>query len=185
MSSLSPSRPRRSRLLSPLVLVPAGLVAAAALVGGALVLLGGDDDAPAPVAIPTACTVTPTPPTEPFTVDVYNATDRDGLAATTAEDLELRAFTIGEVANDPAGETVTGSATVRYTEGGADLARWVAAHVPKATITPAGPEAREHRHGDRIGRDGIVRDRVARRLREPGCGSERRAGSGPGVPGAR
>jgi len=46
----------------------------------------------------------PSTPPKPsaITVNVYNATTRSGLAKDTAEQLEKRGFTIGEVANAPA-----------------------------------------------------------------------------------
>lgn len=47
------------------------------------------------------------------TVNVYNATNRTGLAAITAADLKGRGFVIGKIANDPAKGSVTGTALVR------------------------------------------------------------------------
>lgn len=54
------------------------------------------------------------------TVNVYNATDRTGLAAITAAELKSRGFKIGQIANDPVNETVTSPALVRGSP--ADLA---------------------------------------------------------------
>ncbi len=81
---------------------------------------------------------TPTPTTTctggkpvKVTVNVYNATSREGLAADTATTLKKRGFTIGKVANDPLDKTVKGSAQVRYGPAGAKLAPVVAATVTK------------------------------------------------------
>lgn len=52
------------------------------------------------------------------TVNVYNATDRTGLAAITANELRSRGFKIGKVSNDPVKETVTATALVRGSAAG-------------------------------------------------------------------
>jgi hypothetical protein len=46
-------------------------------------------------------------------VNVYNATQRNGLAARTAEQLSGYGFRIGKIANDPARRKVPGAAEVR------------------------------------------------------------------------
>ncbi len=48
------------------------------------------------------------------TVNVYNATDRNGLAAKTAADVRKRGFKVGTVSNDPLSKDVTTTAEVRY-----------------------------------------------------------------------
>lgn len=62
----------------------------------------------------------PTPATT--TVNVYNATNRNGLAARTASELRSRGFRIGEVSNDPLDRTVAGPAEVRFGPAGASRA---------------------------------------------------------------
>jgi len=59
------------------------------------------------------------------TVNVYNATTKNGLAGRTAEDLKRRGFTIGEVSNDPLKRTVRGPAEVRFGPSGTPHARLV------------------------------------------------------------
>jgi LytR cell envelope-related transcriptional attenuator len=48
-----------------------------------------------------------------ITLNVYNATGRQGLAASTAKQLKSRGFTIGKVANDPLKANLTVAAEVR------------------------------------------------------------------------
>lgn len=63
-------------------------------------------------ATPTrpACTSSP----QQVQVNVYNATNRDGLAARVAAQLKERGFTVKTVANDPKKRTVTGRGELRY-----------------------------------------------------------------------
>ena len=78
------------------------------------------------VAKPT-CTATATAALTPagVTVNVYNATDRSGLAASTATAVRKRGYRIATVANDPLQKTVTGTAEVRYGATGRPGARLV------------------------------------------------------------
>jgi len=48
------------------------------------------------------------------TVNVYNATTKNGLAGRTATELRRRGFTVGAVSNDPLKRKITGAAEVRY-----------------------------------------------------------------------
>jgi hypothetical protein len=69
-----------------------------------------------------------------FTLNVYNSTDRKGLAARTAAQLKARGFAIGQVTNDPLKSKLTVSAQVRgSTASGIELHE-VAAEVPGAQI---------------------------------------------------
>jgi hypothetical protein len=77
-----------------------------------------------------------TPPKKGGPVNVLNATDRIGLAAETAAEIDERGFQIGAVTNAPKGTTVEAAAQVRYGPGSVDWARWVAAHVPGAELVP-------------------------------------------------
>jgi hypothetical protein len=65
-------------------------------------------------------------------VNVYNATDRNGLAAKTATQVKARGFTIGTVANDPLNRTINKPAQVRYGSAGKDRATLVLALVKGA-----------------------------------------------------
>jgi len=107
---------------------------------GAVRLLRGSSapDASTPTAAPCVTStvrpglVLPKPAT--VTVNVYNATDRAGLAARTAADLKTRGFAIGKIANDPLGKTLTNVAEVRYGPAGKANAQLVVFYVPGATL---------------------------------------------------
>ncbi|GAA2142935.1 LytR C-terminal domain-containing protein [Kitasatospora kazusensis] len=77
--------------------------------GSPAVAPSGSPAGPAPGATSTAV-----PQPQAVTVNVYNATDKAGLAARTADELKKRGFTIGKVGNAPAAldKKVTGSAQV-------------------------------------------------------------------------
>jgi hypothetical protein len=81
---------------------------------------------PAPVIVPAG----------DVKVNVYNSTDRRGLAARVARQLERRGFRVRKVDNDPAGRQVTGAAEVRHSTAGVDAARTVAAHVGEVVAVP-------------------------------------------------
>ena len=61
-------------------------------------------------------------------VNVYNATNRDGLAARVARQLKARGFTVKTVANDPKKVTVEGAGQLRYGRAGKPDADFVAGH---------------------------------------------------------
>jgi hypothetical protein len=65
----------------------------------------------APTCIPAVPTDAPAP--ADIRVNVYNATTRNGLASSAARALRKREFAIIDVANDPLGKTVAGTAEVR------------------------------------------------------------------------
>jgi hypothetical protein len=52
------------------------------------------------------------------TVNVYNATNRAGLAAATAKDVKARGFVVGQVANDPLKKKIDAPAEVRFGPNG-------------------------------------------------------------------
>jgi hypothetical protein len=74
--------------------------------------------------------------TPKFTLNVYNSTDRRGLAANTANELKLRGFIIGQVTNDPLKAKLSVSAQVRGAKSRVAELRAVAAEVPGAQISP-------------------------------------------------
>ena len=145
MSMLTPrgvgaGRPRRSRAGRRVLLLvlAAALVAAVAWGVWAYVLAPADGGA-TPRAVVSCPPPASTPTTVPATqvrVNVYNATDRRGLAARVATELRKRGFRVGKVDNDPAKRTVTGAAEVRHSTVGGDAARTVAAQVGAVVAVP-------------------------------------------------
>ncbi len=67
-------------------------------------------------------------------VNVYNATTRTGLAATTSTSLASRGFVIGKVDNDPLKKTVKTAVEVRHGTAGVAGARVVAKHLTGVTF---------------------------------------------------
>jgi len=131
---MRPRRRRTGRLVALLI-----LLAAVALAAGAWwhYVLQDDDEAAAPRV---SCPPTVAPPTfvpaGQVRVNVYNATQRRGLAATVATELKRRGFRVGKVSNDPLKRTVTGLAEVRSGRVESGGARTVAAHVGTVVLVP-------------------------------------------------
>ena len=73
-----------------------------------------------PTSEPTAGTPAPPAPPAPgqVTVNIYNATNRAGLAADTAKNVKARGFVIGAVSNDPAKKKIDGVGEVRFGPNG-------------------------------------------------------------------
>jgi hypothetical protein len=80
---------------------------------------GSDSASPGPTT-PAPCVTTTVvpgvalPKPGQVTSNVYNSTNRAGLAKRTAADLGSRGFVVGRVANDPLGRAVAGVAEIRY-----------------------------------------------------------------------
>jgi hypothetical protein len=67
-------------------------------------------------------------------LNVYNATSQVGLANHVADELRSRGFRVGQVGNDPLGETVTAVAQLRYGPQGAGAAQMLRAVFPGAQL---------------------------------------------------
>lgn len=61
-------------------------------------------------------------------VNVYNATDRDGLAGQVAQELKKRGFMVKTVANDPKKSELTGRGQLRYGNNGKKGAELLGLH---------------------------------------------------------
>ena len=146
MTSFRENPIRRQPSRRPSWLLPA------AIVGGVLVavviaifvvrLLGGSDDAEqgADAAPEPSCSTLMVAPADELPVpkktkvNVYNATEKSGLASKTARDLKKRGFVIKDVANDPAGLPIEGVARIRYGPKGAKRAELLSYYVPGAEL---------------------------------------------------
>ncbi|MGB7819198.1 MAG: LytR C-terminal domain-containing protein [Ornithinibacter sp.] len=71
---------------------------------------------------------------ETTTVNVYNATNRTGLAGSTAKDLEELGFGVDEVANDPTNRDTPAVAEVRHGPKGEAQAALVLSAMPEDTV---------------------------------------------------
>ncbi|MEP6651550.1 MAG: LytR C-terminal domain-containing protein [Lapillicoccus sp.] len=78
---------------------------------------------------------TPTLAAGQVTVNVYNATNRAGLAASTAKDVKGRGFVVGQVSNDPSKKKIEAPAEVRFGPNGKAGAELVVKLVEGSTPT--------------------------------------------------
>lgn len=126
-------------LLFAVVLFVAGFGVAWFLRGGSP-LGGGSSAEPSPEPLPCeTVTVVPgngLPRPGQVTTNVYNATDRVGLAAETAAELKRRGFGIATIANDPLGKRVRKPAEIRHGAQGADAALLMSFYIPGSVLVP-------------------------------------------------
>jgi hypothetical protein len=145
--STSRHRRRRSPAVS-IVLVVVGMVVLFGAGFGLSVIIrgaasdtdanGGGSATPSPTSEPcVTVTVTPgagLPSPSQVTTNIYNATDRSGLAATTAETLQTRGFIIGTIDNDPVGRAVSATAEIRHGPSGLSAATLMTYYIPGAVL---------------------------------------------------
>lgn len=67
-----------------------------------------------------------------ITLNVYNSTSRDGLAAQVAKQMRKRGFSVADIANDPLNRSIEAVAEVRSNLDNQGAASVVIAHVPQA-----------------------------------------------------
>jgi hypothetical protein len=107
---------------------------------GAVRLLRGSSNDTSPQAAATPCTTatahpgTALPKPATVTINVYNATDRTGLAKRTSAELATRGFVIAKVANDPLSKKVTAVAELRYGSKGLANAQLLRYYLPGAVL---------------------------------------------------
>jgi len=90
---------------------------------------------PTPKAVVKAsCTSNSALTPRDVTINVYNASDRTGLAAIVARSLEKRGFKVATVDNDPLGKTILTVGEIRTGEGGVAGAALAAKRVPGAPV---------------------------------------------------
>ena len=68
------------------------------------------------------------------TLNVYNATDKLGLAAAVALALQKQGFTIATVDNDPLGRTIPGVGEIRHGDSGLEGSTLAAQRLPGAGL---------------------------------------------------
>lgn len=90
---------------------------------------------PQPVASPACQAAAPAKVVAPgaVTINVYNATSRNGLAASVAKSLRRQGFKVHTIANDPLGKQIAGVGEVRHGQSGAAGATLAALALPGAT----------------------------------------------------
>lgn len=120
-----------------------GTVALLAIALGLVWFLSSANDAEtdaAPTPLPCTTTlVTPIetlPAAESVVVNVFNSTDRAGLAAQTADALRADGYVVKKVGNAEGGEAVAGSAELRFGPKGERAAERLRFLIPDAVLTP-------------------------------------------------
>ncbi|MGA1146647.1 MAG: LytR C-terminal domain-containing protein [Candidatus Nanopelagicales bacterium] len=78
------------------------------------------------------------PRPDSIVVNVYNSTQRGGLAGTTAQELSQRGFRINKVENDPLGVSLRGVGEIRYGPNGAENAQLLLFYFPGAAMVDDG-----------------------------------------------
>ncbi len=91
------------------------------------------DTAPKPQPCTTEVPVAPLTPQD-VSLDVYNSTQRKGLAAAVAKQAGARGFKVKAVGNDPLGPTVAQVAQIRFGPEGEASAKLLKTHVPQAVL---------------------------------------------------
>lgn len=103
-----------------------------------------DADTPDSTVEPEPCETTLVAPAEVLprpdsvVVNVFNSTQRGGLASSTAQELSQRGFRINKVENDPLGVSLRGVGEIRYGPNGADNARLLQFYFPGAVMVDDG-----------------------------------------------
>jgi hypothetical protein len=133
--------PQRSRAATVALVVVLAIVLFGAGVALAWFLRGETGGAAEPGGTPTPqCVSTTTIPgvgmPKPGTVsiNVYNSTDRTGLAAATAATLAKRGFVVGTIANDPLGKHIAASAELRHGSKGTKNAQLLKFYIAGAKL---------------------------------------------------
>lgn len=123
-------RHHRWRQVMLFVTVPGVLLGTASMTAAYSAGLMSPDE-PAPVCRPV---VAPAPARASFTVDVMNATGRNGIAAQVAAGLVERGFSVDGIGNAPESWYVTQTAIVRHGPAGLDQALLTASQIPGAKL---------------------------------------------------
>lgn len=126
----APSQPKRGRRAWPMVIFILVFVIAAIAVWWRVIT--NDDHKPKQSA---SCSSSQSALTaHDVQVRVYNATSREGLAATVSKELRGRGLDVIATANDPTSRKVAGIAEIRYGSTGSAQAKLLEAALPGATM---------------------------------------------------
>lgn len=95
---------------------------------------GGNTAAPKPSASatcqPASAALTPTQ----VTINVFNSTTKQGLAASAAKEFTAQGYVVGQVSNDPLKKSVAGPAEVRFGPSGKAASEVVLASVGEGAV---------------------------------------------------
>jgi len=133
-----PATRRRRRRRAAITLFVVGLMLVATFLYAAAYFqgwVGGSEPTAKPSCVPKAPAVAAAAPAK-VTVNVYNATDRNGLAASVAAALRRQGFKIGKIANDPLTRSISGTGEVRHGTKGLAAAVTVRQRLITAALLP-------------------------------------------------
>lgn len=125
MTSITATRRRRRPIWVPVVIVLAGVAVLFATGFGIATWLqrdtepisveaAVDDELPGPCETTLIVPAEVLPSKDSVVLNVYNATNRSGLAAQVARDLKAEGFRINKVSNDPRGKRIPQVAEIRF-----------------------------------------------------------------------
>ncbi len=148
----APRRPQRRPLWLTILLLVVAMAVLFGLGFGIATLIRGTSTVPEATSSETAegattplpcetTLVTPAaelPSPERVTVNVFNSTNKVGLAAETARALSERGFKINKVSNDPTGTTIRGIGEIRHGPNGEKQAELLTFYFPGATLIDDG-----------------------------------------------
>ena len=159
-------RQRTARILTVVALLMLGSFTVAAVY---YQVWAGHSASPKPLASPGCQTADPSTSPGTVTINVYNATDRAGLAGSVAKSLRTQGFKVATVSNDPTGKSMGGVGEVRHGPTGAAGASLAAARLPGATVV------RDARTDDTV--DLVLGSRFRALVVPAGAGASKAAGS--------
>ncbi len=137
-SGIVPSGSPKSSRTAVIVILVVGALVAAGLGFVVYRAVRGDAATSKPTAgVCPAVTTTPgakLPKPSAITINVYNATQKSGLARKTSSQLRTNGFAILAVSNDPLNKTIPGVAEIRYGKKGAANAKLLSFYLPAATL---------------------------------------------------
>lgn len=138
------TRQRRQPLWLTILLIVGGALVMGGLGFGLSTLLhrepsaesasGSPSTAPLPCKTTLVSPAEVLPQTDKVRINVWNSTQRVGLATDTAKVLSARGFTIVGVDNDPLNQQVSGVAEIRYGPKGAAAAQLISFYIPGAVM---------------------------------------------------
>jgi uncharacterized membrane protein (DUF485 family) len=132
---------RRRRQRAAITLTLVGSLLLATFVYAAAFVQGWVGTTASKAVVTAAChgatSATPVTPRE-VTINVYNSTNRDGLAASVAKLLQRQGFKVATIGNDPLSVSIQGVAEIRSGQAGAAGASLVATRLPGAKVVSDG-----------------------------------------------
>ena len=134
--SEAPSYHQRRRRRTVRTLTVVAVLLLGTFAGAAVYYQGwaGNKASPTPPASAGCQSADPSLSPGAVTINVYNGTDRAGLAGSVAKSLQTQGFKVATVANDPTGKSMAGIGEVRHGTTGAAGASLMASRLTGARV---------------------------------------------------